>query len=227
MVYLGLIVHANHIIAKEETITSIHDLTTPRNIHEERSYQGLAWFYIPPLVIASAMLTVFIHCTSKIETEWTGELQTTWQKITNVLCTTLTLLQNFIIHFEVRNELYTIQVQAFLFQGWRHNNIEGEMWWKIMRKFKGRLCNPTYRKQSKMIDELLQNSFWTPCDANLFHLSHHSIYLTENEENSRTSSFEEGAPDAAHNVAQEPIFYCYGKFLLEAHSRVFGPCENP
>ena len=143
-VYLGLIVHANHITAKEETITGIHDQTSRRNIHEDGSYKGLAWFYIPPLVTASAMLTVFIH--------WTGELQISFQKIINILCTTLTLLQNFIIHFEVCSEVYTIQVKAFLFQGWRHNNIEGELWWKIMRKFKGRLCNPTYRKQSKMVD---------------------------------------------------------------------------
>ena len=48
-VYLGFIVHANHIIAKEETITAIHDLTTPKNINEGGSYQGLAWFYIPPI----------------------------------------------------------------------------------------------------------------------------------------------------------------------------------
>ena len=57
-------------------------------------------------------------------------------------------------------------------------------------------------------------SFWTSCDSNIFHLSHHSIYLTENEENSRTSSFEEGAPNVAQNVAQEPIFYYYGQVLI-------------
>ena len=73
MVYLGLIVHAKHIIAKEKMITGIHNVITPRNIHEEGSYQGLAWFYIPPLVTARAVLTVFIHYTSKIETQWTGE----------------------------------------------------------------------------------------------------------------------------------------------------------
>ena len=40
------------------------------------------------------------------------------------------------------------------------------------------------------------------------------IYLTENEENSRTSSFEEGAPDVGQNVTHEPIFYYYGQVLI-------------
>ena len=71
MVYLGLILHAKHIIAKEKMITGIHKVITPRNIHEEGSYKE----YIPRLVTASAVLTVFIHCDSKIETQWTGELQ--------------------------------------------------------------------------------------------------------------------------------------------------------
>ena len=125
MVYLGLTVHAKHIIAKEKMITGIHKVITPRNIHEEGSYQGLSWFYIPRLVTASTVLTVFIHCTSKIETQWTGELQISLQKITTILCTPRTLLQNFIMHFKVRCDVYTTRVQALLFQAWIHNNIGG------------------------------------------------------------------------------------------------------
>ena len=95
MVYLGFTVHANHIIAKEEMIIAIHDLTTPRYIHEEGSYQGLAWFYV-------------LDCTGKIKTKWTGKLRISFPKIANILCTTLTLLQNFIMHFNVRSDVYTI-----------------------------------------------------------------------------------------------------------------------
>ena len=33
--------------------------------------------------------------------------------------------------------------------------------------------------------------------------------------NSRTSSFQEGAPDVGHTIAQEPSFYYYGPVLIE------------
>ena len=63
---------------------------------------------------------------------------------------------------------------------------------------KGRLCNPPYREISKMIDYLQQNPL----------------------KNSRTSSFEEEAPDVAQNIAQELIFYSYEQILIG------GPLED-
>ena len=204
MVYLGLIVHAKHIIAKEKMITGIHNVITPRNIHEEGSYQGLAWLYIPPLVTTSAMLTVVIHCTSKIETQWTGELQVSLQKITNILCTPRTLLQNFRMHFQVCCDVYTTRVQALLFQAWIYNNMEEVKWWRErgkgvttndMWKCKERISNPTYRKLAKIKYNLQHISVWNPGTSNIFNIIHR-YELTENEENSRTSSFEEGVPDA-------------------------------
>ena len=64
---------------------------------------------------------------------------------------------------------------------------------------KGRLCNPPYREISKMIDYLQQNPL----------------------KNSRTSSFEEEAPDVAQNIAQEHIFHCCAKILIGGLLKAF------
>ena len=207
MVYLGLTVHAKHIIAKEKMITGIQYVIKPKYIHEDGSYQGLAWFYIPPLVTARALLTVFIHCTSKIETQWTRELQISLQKITNIHCTS-TLLQNFTMHFQVRCDVYTTRVQALLFQAWIHNSIEEVKWWwergkrvttNDRWKCKERNSNPTYKKLAKIKYNLQHISVWNLNTSEIFNIIH-CYELTENEENSRTSSFEEGAPDIGQNI---------------------------
>ena len=86
---------------------------------------------------------------------------------------------------------------------------------------KGRLCNPPYREMTKMIDGLQQNPFRNPCISNLFNFCHLSLYLPEHEENSRTSSFEEGAPDVAQNVAHE-LNFCYsGQVLIEGPLKAY------
>ena len=77
---------------------------------------------------------------------------------------------------------------------------------KDMGKCNGRLCNQTYGKLSKTIEKLQQKPLWNACMTTLFYLSNLPLNLTEHEENSRTSSFEEGAPDLAQNVTQGPIF---------------------
>ena len=102
------------------------------------------------VLYSTYMLTILIDCTGKIKTKWTGELRISFPKITNILCTALTLLQNFIMHFQVCSDVYTIRVQALLFQAWMHNNMEEEKWWKErgkrvsrndMGKCNGKLCN--------------------------------------------------------------------------------------
>ena len=55
---------------------------------------------------------------------------------------------------------------------------------------------------------------WNLGTSDIFNIIHPYYYLTENEENSRTSSFEEGAPDVGQIVAQEPIFHYYGQVLI-------------
>ena len=149
--------------------------------------RGQAWFY------------VLIDCTGKIKTKWTRELRISFPKIANILCTALTLLQNFIMHFKVRSDIYTIQFQPFLFKAWMHNNMEEEKWWRErrkrvtkndMEKCNERLCNQTYMKLSKTIEKIPQKHLWNACMTSLFYLSHLPLYLAEHEENSRTSSFE-------------------------------------
>ena len=73
-VYTSFLVHTNDITTIEEKITAIKDPKTCRNINEDESYHKLAGFYIRLLVNPSAMLSVFIDCTGKIETNLTGEL---------------------------------------------------------------------------------------------------------------------------------------------------------
>ena len=80
-IYLGFIVHENNTIANEEKITTIHDLTTPTIIHQEGSYLGLAWFYIPFIKNHSSMLTFFIGCTRKGKIRPTEELRMRFREI--------------------------------------------------------------------------------------------------------------------------------------------------
>ena len=74
-----------------------------------------------------------------------------------------------------------------------------------MRKCKGRTSNPTYKKLAKMKYNLLLKPVWNLGISKFFGISHLYYYLTENEDNFTTISFEEGAPDIAQNGAQVPI----------------------
>ena len=53
--YLGIIVHANDIIAIEHNIAFIHNLTTLVNIHQDQNYQGLGRFHVSVIEIRSSM----------------------------------------------------------------------------------------------------------------------------------------------------------------------------
>ena len=55
---------------------------------------------------------------------------------------------------------------------------------------------------------------WNLGTSEFFNIIQHYYYHTKNQENSRMSSFEEGAPDVGHNVAQEPISFYYGQVLI-------------
>ena len=114
--------HTNDITAIEEKITAIKGPKTCRNINEEESYQKLAGFYIRVLVNHRAMLTVFIDCTGKIETNLTGEQRISFRRVTDILCAAPTLLQHFTIYFLVCNDTYTIPVQTFRFQLFKETN---------------------------------------------------------------------------------------------------------
>ena len=61
---------------------------------------------------------------------------------------------------------------------------------------------------------LQQICVWNLGTFDVFNIIHAYQYHTKIEENSRTSSFEEGAPDAGQNVAQEPISFYYGQVLI-------------
>ena len=66
-----------------------------------------------------------------------------------------------------------------------------------------------YRKLAKIKYNIEHISVWNLGTSDIFNIIHR-YELTENEENSRTSSFEEGAPDVAQNITKEPIF-CYSR----------------
>ena len=76
---------------------------------------------------------------------------------------------------------------------------------KDIRKCKGKISNPTYKRLSKTIEDLHQNPLRNHCISNFFYICHLYYYLKENEGHSRTSSLEEGAPDVGQIKAQALI----------------------
>ena len=127
------------------------------------------------------------------------------------------------MRFTVYSDLSTSLVQAFLFRIGKLNNMQGELWCKEREKkltineigkSKGKISNPTSIKLAKMKDNLQHICVYNLVTSDFFNIMHPYYYLTKNEENSRTSSFEEGVPDVGQNVAHEPISYYYGQVLI-------------
>ena len=79
---------------------------------------------------------------------------------------------------------------------------------------RGRISNPNSMKLAKMKDNLQHIRVYNIVTSDFFNIMHPDYYLTKNKENSRTSSFEEVAPDVGQNVAHEPISYYYGTVLI-------------
>ena len=71
---------------------------------------------------------------------------------------------------------------------------------------------PSHSKQGSIRTYIYVSGILVP--LSFFNIIQQYYYLTKNQENSRTSSFKEGALDASHNVAQEPISFYYGKVLI-------------
>ena len=204
--YPGFNLHANDIMAKEQNITFIHDLTGLANIHQYQNYQGLGWFHIPFTKSRSSMFTLFFYCNRKGKMIRTEEL-----KVKNKFFTVLELLQKYVMHLQTHSGLSTGVVGAFPLKAGEHNKIQEKssckeqgtrVTRKDIRKCKGKISNPTYKRLSKMIEDLQQNPLRNPCISNFFYMCHVYYYLTENEDHSRTSSFEEGAPDVGQIKAQ-------------------------
>ena len=57
-------------------------------------------------------------------------------------------------------------------------------------------------------------------------INHLYKYITENQENSRVSSFEEGLLDVAHMGAQESILHEGDTPTSEAHLKLIDPKKN-
>ena len=229
--YPGFNLHANDIMAKEQNITFIHDLTRLANIHQDQNYQGLGWFHIPFTKSRSSTFTLFFYWIRKGKIIRTEEL-----RVKNKLFTVLELVQKYVMHLQTHSGLSTGVVGAFPLKAGEHNKIQEkssckEQGTRVTRKdigkCKGKISNPTYKRLSKMIEDLQQNPLRNPCISNFFYMCHVYYYLTENEDHSRTSSFEEGAPDVGQIKAQVLIWMKQRKPTAEAHLMLNGPNENP
>ena len=207
--YPGFILHPNDIMAKEQNITFIHDLTRLSNIHQDQNYQGLGWFHIPFTKSRSSMFTPFFYCIRKGKIRPTEEL-----RVKNKHFTALELVQKYVMHLHIHSGLSTGVVGTFPLKAGEHNKIQErsscrEQGPRVTRKdigkCKGKISNPTYKRLSKTIEDLHQNPLRNHCISNFFYICHLYYYLTENEDHSRTSSLEEGAPDVGQIKAQALI----------------------
>ena len=130
--------------------------------------------------------------------------------------TAVQLLQKFMEYFRIQSHLSTVWAKGCPCQAREHNIIQRENSCKArekgvtrndMWKCKEQISYPTYTKLAKMKYNLQHISARNLRNSEFFIIIHPYYYFTENEENSRTSSFEEGAPDVGQNVAQEPTLY--------------------
>ena len=124
--------------------------------------------------------------------------------------TAVQLLQMFTEYFRIQSRLSTVWARGYPCPAREHNIIQREKSCKArkkrvtrndMWKCKEQISYPTYTKLAKMKYNLQHISVRNLRNYEFFIIIHPYYYFTENQENSRTSSFEEGAPDVGHTAA--------------------------
>ena len=122
-----------------------------------------------------------------------------WE-IKKKICAALPLLPNYERYFQVQSDFYTNRGAAIVSHTWKHYLIGRE------KLFKHRFHK--VREDLVLICTCQQTSSCQTYTMFIFNSHNASTsyhFLVENKANSRTSLFEEGAPDVAKIGAQEPF----------------------
>ena len=118
-----IIVHTNDIIAEKENISTIRNLRTLANIHQDQNYQGEGWFHIPFIKSCRSKWTFSIECTSIGKISLAEKL-----RIKNKLCTAREIVREYIKDFKVHGGLSTRPVGALPFKAGEQKNLHICVW---------------------------------------------------------------------------------------------------
>jgi hypothetical protein len=102
VIFLGFIVSADGVAADPKKVCTVSDWPSPNNIHEVRSFHGLASFYWQFVKGFSSIMVLITECTKKGAFVWTTTTQKAFEAIKVQLTQAPILrLPNFEIPFEV------------------------------------------------------------------------------------------------------------------------------
>ena len=105
MIFLRDIINTNDIISNKEKIIAIHNLTTPKNIHQMGSYHGVSWFYTLFIKNHSSNWTPSTDYIGKGKITRSEESKISLGQIKEKLCTCLGVLPNFKFYFHIAYDI--------------------------------------------------------------------------------------------------------------------------